>query len=481
MKKIECDAIVVGGGPAGSTAAAFLAKAGHSVVLVERDRFPRYHIGESLLPSTTLGILGKLGLTERLDAEGFPRKQGGTFVWGGRKEPWSFKFYRTAPEDERLAGGAEFLHSYQVERSRFDQILLERAEELGATVHQEARLTSLDGVDNEVKAARISTKDGAELELLAPFVVDGSGRNSPVRTLFGERHYDPLFKNVAIFRYYDDGGRLPGDLAGNVLSVSIEGGWFWYIPLANGLTSVGVVVARTTYDEVRDKTDPTALFELMVSRAPAITELLQDAKPCDRAPYDRVRTDADYSYIHSTFTHNGVFLAGDSACFIDPIFSSGVHLASYAGFLAADLIGQLKAGSLSWDAAAQAYEDAYRREYSAFYRFLLSFYELSGGEDTFRKAAHEALGDEAHSPADAFIQIVSGQATAGTTLFQSGQELKAQIAQGAASLDLLADAVNGAAVDPDAVQNARSFMMPIHEGRHRIARDGKVSGETESG
>ncbi|MCA9620107.1 MAG: tryptophan 7-halogenase, partial [Myxococcales bacterium] len=393
-----------------------------------------------------------------------------TFVWGQRKEPWAFRFYRTGPEDGAIAGDADFLHSFQVERSKFDDILLKHAIELGAEVHEGARVTTLEGLDDSLKTVRATLADGSERVVRAPFVVDASGRNSAIRTRFGERHMDPFFKNITVFRYYEGGHRLEGDRAGDALLVAFEHGWFWFIPLANDLLSVGVVLFRDAYDAHRDR-DPAALFDEMVAQAPLMAEYLAQATPCRRAPYDEVRVEADYSYIHSHFTHNGVFLAGDAACFIDPLFSSGVHLATYAGYLAATGIDAVLGGATRLEAAAQAYEDAYRREYTAFYRFLVSFYELHDDEKSYFWRAHKVSGEETDVMSlDAFVRTVSGQATTGSTLFASGEDLVRSITTGANSIGTMADKVSGGAVSDEAVTAARDYMGAIHEGRHRIIR-----------
>ena len=463
----DVDVIVIGGGPAGSSAAGFLAKKGFKVVVLEKERFPRYHIGESLLPSTTVGLLSKLGVADRVRDAGFVRKNGATFVWGKQTNPWSFVFYRTGPQDDPVQRVGSSFHAYQVERSVFDTILLDHAASLGADVHQGASVEGLDGVDDDLKVVALRSDSGPAFR--ARYVVDASGRNSRVRTYFGTRHYDPLFKNLAVFRYFEGGKRQDGELAGNILTVAFNEGWFWYIPISAQRTSVGLVVARDLYDRFKG-TSAKSLFDQMVQRAPIIADFLSDATPSTEPPYDVVRTEVDFSYSHSQFAHNGIFLAGDSACFIDPLFSSGVHLATYAGYLAAEAIDSSESGRSSPDEALRTYESAYRREYAAYYRFLLAFYQMHGDPDSYFWAAHNILGDDEKSELDAFISIVSGQST-NAALFSSYAGLRDGVEHGARSLDTLVRRASGEDVGAHAMQDAHAFMAPIAEARRRFLED----------
>src|SRR5437867_2421993 len=144
MKKERRDAIVIGGGPGGASAAGFLAQKGYKVVVFEKEKFPRYHIGESLLPATTMGLLRKLGAKELVEKQGFPRKFGGTFRWGVKKEPWTFFFYKTGDAGRKLEGNPEALYSFQVERAKYDELILRHVESLGAEVHEECSLAGLE-------------------------------------------------------------------------------------------------------------------------------------------------------------------------------------------------------------------------------------------------------------------------------------------------------------------------------------------------
>lgn len=480
----EYDVTVLGGGPGGSSAAGFLTKLGYKVILFEKERFPRYRIGESLLPSTTLGILNMLGVKELIDAQGFPVKRGGTFLWGSEDKPWTFSFYKTSEIDKKIGEHPQFLHSYQVERTVFDNLLLRHAESLGAEVHEEHAFSSLEVVDGNMKLVNVSANDGTSKAVTSRYVIDATGRSSSIRALFGERRYDPFFKNIAIYGYFDGGRRLPGENSGNMLTVAFKDGWFWYIPVTPTLTSVGLVLGREKYDQLRAQgKDYRDIYLAMIPEAPMIEEYLEGAPPCIRAPYDKVRVDVDYSYIHSQFVKDGIFLAGDSACFIDPIFSSGVHLATYAGYLAATAINQIEREERPYEQAVYEYEDLYRREYLVFHRFLTSFYQIHTDRDSYFWEARKVLGDDKGSPLDNFISIVTGTSTTGDKLFRDFGSFSGNVKKNAESLDTLITAASGEAQPQDKLDDARAFMSHLHESRRRLFREylgGKREGDDDS-
>lgn len=471
-KATQYDAAILGGGPAGSSASGFLAKMGYNVVLFEKERFPRYHVGESLLPATTLGILNKLGAKDLIEQQGFPVKRGGTFLWGSEKEPWTFYFYNTSEIDRKIGGDPKHLHSYQVERLVFDDLLLRHAESLGVEVHEEHSFTSLTIHGQQHKAVTVTDNSGTPKTVTAKYVIDASGRNSTIRTLFGERHYDPFFKNIAIYNYFEGGERLPGDRSGNILTVAFKHGWFWYIPLSPDLTSVGLVLGREKYDELKNQgKEYRDIYLEMIQEAPMMEQFLRKATLCDREPYNKCRVDVDYSYIHSQFVHEGIFLSGDAACFIDPVFSSGVHLATYAGYLAAVAINQIETNNQSYDDATSEYNELYRREYMVFHRFLTSFYQMHTDHESYFWEARKVLEKHRGSPLDTFISIVTGTSTTGNKLFGNFNEFAANIAQGEKSLDTLIAASSGRRQPNDELEEAKQFMSPLHDSRKRLFKE----------
>src|SRR5262249_12419464 len=209
------DVVVIGGGPAGSVTATLLADAGVSVTVLERERFPRYHIGESLL-SATLPILDAIGVTAKCEAHGFLRKPGGTFQWGRQRDPWSF-WFREDP------GGRPY--AFQVVRAEFDQLLLENAREHGADVREEHSVERIDttGPSPVIHARR---RDGRDMTFAPRFLVDASGQQALIGRAQGLRRFNEFFKNLAIFGYFRGAERLPGELANHILSAAFADGWF---------------------------------------------------------------------------------------------------------------------------------------------------------------------------------------------------------------------------------------------------------------
>jgi FAD-dependent halogenase len=389
----NADVIVVGGGPAGSVAAGFLAQAGMRVVLFERERFPRYHIGESLL-SATLPILEALGVLPAIEQAGFLRKPGGTFVWGAQAEPWSF-FFRDDP------GGRP--HAYHVVRAQFDQLLLRHAAAAGAEVREAHRVEDIhyDGACSRVRAL---DEHGAAVQAEAAWVVDASGQHALLGRRDQLRRFDPFFKNLAVFGYYEDAERLDGELRGNILSAAFADGWFWFIPLHDGTTSVGAVVdAKRFAGEAAG--DAAALYQRLIAACAPVAQRLRSARRVSP-----VRVIRDYSYCSERFHGPGYLLAGDAACFIDPVFSTGVHLACLSGYLAAQALEAVLGEARTEPAAALARYDArYRAAFERYLRFLYFFYDHHADPESYFWTARKILNPELPLEArTAFVRLMSG-------------------------------------------------------------------------
>jgi FAD-dependent halogenase len=399
----EADVVVVGGGPCGSTVSTLVSMQGHRVVLLEKERFPRYQIGESLLPATIHGICRMLGVSDELAAAGFTVKRGGTFRWGKNPQPWEFTFSLSSKFV------ADSSTAYQVERMRFDQILLDNARRRGVDVREEVSVSDVLADDDRVRGVRYTDPDGTPHEIRCQYVVDASGNRSRLHdTVGGRRRYSEFFRNLALFGYFTGGKRMPSPNDGNILAVAFEAGWVWYIPLTPELTSVGVVLLPEALDNVRNGLDE-ALARL-ITQCPPIAELLSDARRVTEGPYGEVRVRKDYSYIQEKFWRPGMVLAGDAACFIDPVFSQGVHLATYGGLLAARSINTALADTTAETMAFEEFEARYRMEYARFHDFLVAFYDMHQDEDSYFWTAKKVTNSGASS-VESFVELVGGGAS----------------------------------------------------------------------
>ncbi|MFI9203885.1 tryptophan 7-halogenase [Streptomyces sp. NPDC053048] len=394
------DVIVVGGGPAGSTVSTLVAKRGHRVLLLEKETFPRYQIGESLLPATVHGIAHILGVDERLREAGFTVKHGGTFKWGSNPEPWTFDF----AVSRRMAGPTSY--AYQVERMKFDQILLDNARENGVEVRENTPVAGVLLEEGRVTGVRYRNGAGRAVEARARYVVDASGNTGRIHGESAERReYSPFFRNLALFTYFEGGARLPEPNAGNILCVAFEHGWFWYIPLSETLTSVGAVVHQDAAALVQG--DPEEAMRGFIEACPIVRDNLADAKRVTDGPYGRFRVRKDWSYCTTRFWGPGKVLVGDAACFVDPVFSSGVHLATYGGLLAARSLNSCLAGTVDEESAFAEFETRYRREYGRFYEFLVGFYDMHHSADSYFWQARK-VSNTATTDLESFVELVGG-------------------------------------------------------------------------
>ena len=392
MKHSDYDVIVVGGGPAGSTTASLLARTGHRVLVVERDKFPRYHIGESLL-SATLPILEHVGVLDDVARHGFVKKPGGSFLWGSQQDLWSF-WFREDP------GG--YQHAYHVIRSQFDDILLRHAARLGAEVHDATTVESIGGEGPFRVTAR--PDGGSAVTIEAKLLVDASGQSALLGRREGLREYNEFFKNLAIWSYFADAARLDGELGNNVLSAAHADGWCWYIPLHDGTVSVGAVVDAARWKDSARPETLEATYRSLLERCPPVAEMLRGAR--QTAP---IRVIRDYSYSSRRFHHHGALLAGDAACFIDPVFSTGVHLACLAGLLAADAIEDVLAGKRDRDAAFESYDASYRRAFERYRRFLTFFYNHHADPQSYFWQARKLVDPgDAMDLREAFVRLIAG-------------------------------------------------------------------------
>nr|WP_033443418.1 chloramphenicol-biosynthetic FADH2-dependent halogenase CmlS [Saccharothrix sp. NRRL B-16314] len=354
---------VVGGGPAGCVAALTLHKLGHDVEVYERETFPRYRIGESLLPGT-MSILNRLGLQDKIDAANFVKKPSATFLWGQDQAPWTFSF--AAP---KIAPWV-FDHAVQVKREDFDQLLMNEAKARGIPVHEATSVTDVDL--SAADRVTLSLRRGDERSTaVADYVIDAGGSGGPISRKLGVRRYDEFYKNFAIWSYFKCPDPFKGDLRGTTYSITFEDGWVWMIPVADGLYSVGLVIDRSRAAEVREM-GAEAFYRATLPKAKRAMEILGDAEMTDE-----VRIVQDWSYDADHFSADRYFLCGDAACFTDPLFSQGVHLASQSAVSAAAAIDRMTANPEETEAVHAWYNRSYRDAFEGYHQFLASFYTFA--------------------------------------------------------------------------------------------------------
>jgi FAD-dependent halogenase len=417
----QFDVVVVGGGPGGSTLAAIVAMRGRRVLVLESEQFPRYQIGESLLPSTVHGICRLTGAADEVARAGFMRKRGGTFKWGANPDPWTFSF-SISP---RTAGPTSF--AYQVQRMKFDKILLDNARRVGAEVREQCTATRVLDEDGRIAGVWYSDVDGREHLVRARYVADASGHKSRIyRSVGGSRKYSDFFRNLALFGYFENGKRLPEPNAGNILCVAFDSGWFWYIPLSPTMTSLGAVVHQDLASKIQG--DPDGMLRKLIEECPLIADYLADARRITEGVYGQIRVRKDYSYHHTQFWRPGLVLIGDAACFVDPVFSSGVHLATYSALLAGRSINSVMEGTAGEEAAFREFEARYRREYGVFYEFLTCFYEMHASENSYFWEARK-ITKSSHSELEAFVSLVGGLSS-GEFQLHGGESLANRFSSG---------------------------------------------------
>jgi flavin-dependent dehydrogenase len=318
------DVIVIGGGPSGSAAAAVLAEQGLRVLILEKEKFPRYHIGESLIPFT-FHALKRLGLVERMRQSAFVKKYSVQFVppSGVASQPF---YFSTRYE-------ADVAQTWQVIRSEFDLMLLDNARDKGATVLEEVAVTDLIQEAGRTHGVRAQSRAGQRLEFRAPVTLDCSGREAFAATRRQWRVRDPKLNKVAVWTYYRGVKRDPGPEAGATTVAFVpEKGWFWYIPQHQDQVSVGVV-AEGKYLTREGLKDAGDIFRREIGQNRWIEEHL--ASGTQFGPYFLT---SEYSYRSRYSAADGLLLAGDAFGFLDPVFSSGVMLALKSGVLAGDTI-----------------------------------------------------------------------------------------------------------------------------------------------
>lgn len=324
--KTNYDVIVIGGGPAGSSVASILAREGRSVVLFEKERFPRHHIGESLMTDTYF-TFQRMGLLDKLKQSPFVRKYSVQFANPAGKESRPFYFFEANHHESAV--------TWQVTRAQFDLMLIEHAADQGATIYQETQIKRVLFDGDRAYGVEAKMPDGTLVQFHAPAVVDASGQTAMLSNKFGWRVRDPKLKKAVLYSYFK-GAHREQDLNGGATLVlrtpAGSNGWFWYIPLENDITSVGVVADPEYLVKGRGQ-DLAKIYHEEIEKVESCRRRVAGAERVDK-----IYSILDYSYRSRNFAGDGFILIGDAYGFLDPIYSSGVLLALKMAELAADSI-----------------------------------------------------------------------------------------------------------------------------------------------
>jgi flavin-dependent dehydrogenase len=355
------DAVIIGGGPGGATAGAYLARAGFSVLLLEREKFPRFHIGESLLPNN-LEIFDDLGVREDIEAAGFIQKNGAIFVTANGRHRHTFYF--------DSAFDPIYPAAFEVPRADFDNILLRHAERCGVEVREEHAVAGLVREGVKVAGVRAAGPDGREYEARGRMVLDASGQSTVLAKWLNLRRRDPRDHNrAAFFGHFQGVVREPGRDEGNIIICVAPFGWWWLIPFTGDRASVGVVV----HDDHRRSHytgDPEAFFRDILARTSFMAGRLRDARPVSP-----IRTLSNFSYVSQRYWGEDWMMVGDASAFIDPIFSTGVFLAMSSGRLAARAVTDILRAGAPRRRVLAAYEREVRRLQGTFKPFIYNWYD----------------------------------------------------------------------------------------------------------
>ena len=395
------DALILGGGPAGSTLATLLAQDGMRVALVERERMPRPHVGESLIPGV-LPALDASGALPLVEKAGFTQKYGATYIWGRTREPWTVKFSEVYP-DQAFA--------WQVDRARFDKLLLDHAAAEGVEVRQGVTALGPLGSVDAVQGARLRADDGRESELAADLTIDATGQDALFGRVFRTRQYNEALRHVALYGHWSGGRDLDevigsGDNkdAGNILIVTVPDGWIWHIPIAHTMRSVGLVTVPEAVANL-NAANRTDYYLEQIRACPEIAGLLDGGEWVS----ERVEALSDWSFFCSRFTGPGFMQVGDAACFIDPILSTGVTLAVNGALRAARAIRTGRAAPWLQGLAMDWYETEYRSVATDFADLAEHWYGGHADADAwFWRAKKLADPTRNFSIRQAFIHLSAG-------------------------------------------------------------------------
>ncbi len=379
------DVLVIGGGPAGSSIAALLSERGHDVLVVEKDRHPRAHIGESLLPAN-------IELFERLDVLDQVRNLG--IVKAGADFNTFDRDFDPPRHDAVFSNQLDNSkpdYAFEVRRSEFDRMLLDNCRKKGATVVEQTRVASVEFAETN-PVARIVAADGSTEAVRARFVVDASGRDTILAGQLGTKRLHPHHASAAVYSYFEGVSRRAGAAAGNLSLYWSDHGWIWLIPLRDDATSVGAVCAPDHLKQRRGTIDQY-FAETLASGPAELSERLRNARRCAA-----VTTTGNYSYSSDRIAGDRWLMVGDAYAFVDPVFSSGVLLAMQSSFEALPAIeAWLRGDTRGYQRASRAYEIRHRRALAVFSWFI----------ERFRTPAMKQLLMRPSNPLDVQRAVVS--------------------------------------------------------------------------
>lgn len=390
MAEVDFDVAVIGGGPAGSAAASYLAKAGLKCVVLEREIFPRHHVGESLVPASNR-VMREIGFIEKMDGAGFPRKYGAAWTaqvsekagynvdWHGL-EGLEDDCHATVRFEERQQEGNDRIYTWHVDRAKFDQMLLQHAHSLGATVYEGVKVQEVDLSDSTMPKIKF-TMGNQQMAVKVRVVVDASGRQTLLGNQLKLKTTDPVFNQFALHTWFDGYDRKPmapmghrdGELDNYIFIhfLPLTNTWVWQIPISDSVTSIGVVTQKKNFEKSKESREK--FFWDCVATRPELHKSLKAANQLRP-----LKEEGDYSYSMKQICGDGFVMVGDAARFVDPIFSSGVSIALTSAKLAClDIIKTAQNGGVFDKSSFETYQNTMRRGTKNWYDFITVYYRLN--------------------------------------------------------------------------------------------------------